>query len=235
MKKIIVAITVVTIIFSCLAAILNIDVVTKQCINFQCATIKIPLYLKLLGFLDRHYNYKRLVAGILKGAATQEEKAVNLFAWTSNNIKKAPEGFPIVDDHVWYIIVRGYGASDQSSDVFVTLCNYAGLKAFYRIVYTKDRKSAIVLSFVELGGKWAVFEPYNGVYFENNSGLPASVGDIKSNNWKARNISGTGGDIDYGKYFENLPDNIHKGFSRAEMQSPLKRIFFEFKKWLKIR
>ena len=58
---------------------------------------------------------------------------MEIFIWTCENIRKQPDGLPVIDDHVWHIIIRGYGEPDQSSDVFTTLCNYAGIRAFYAL------------------------------------------------------------------------------------------------------
>ena len=47
----------------------------------------------------------------------QKKKTLKIFIWTHKNIRKAPEGLPVIDDHVWHTIIRGYGINDQSSDV----------------------------------------------------------------------------------------------------------------------
>jgi hypothetical protein len=219
-----------------LVIIFNVNVNTWQGINYEWHTISIPLYLKILDFFDRHYNYKQLVKRITIDARTDQKCVMRIFEWTYKNIKKVPENFPIIDDHVWHIIVRGYGATDQFSDVFTTLCNYARLKAFYGIVYTKDKKSRIVLSFVRLYKEWTVFDPYNGIYFENKEGNIADIEDIRKNRYIIKNISDdTKLNFDYKKYLENLSTIQDIGLNRANIQSPLRRIIFEVKKWLKIK
>ncbi|MBL7196542.1 MAG: transglutaminase domain-containing protein [Candidatus Omnitrophica bacterium] len=211
--------------------LLNIKVSTRQGINFNVHTIKIPLYLKTLDFFDRHYNYKWTVQRIIGDSKTEEEKALKIFAWTYENIRKAPEGSPVIDDHVWHIIIRGYGVNDQSCDVFATLCNYAGLGAFFANAYNTDKTSAIPLSFVNIRGVWSVLDPFNGAYFVNHSGIAASVEQINRGDWVKMSLSGANSEeLDYKEYFDGLSEIKCAGLSRANIQSPLKRFIYQVKK-----
>lgn len=211
---------------------LNINVTTQQGINYRWQTIRIPLYLKILDFFDRHYNYKELVKRIVKDAKTDEERVLKIFEWTHANIKKVPNGFPTIDDHVWHIIVRGYGADDQSSDVFTTLCNYVGIDAFFSWVYTRDKSQRIPLSFVKIEKKWFIFDPYHGIYFKDKKGGLADINILKSNNWTPEGNK-EHLDIDYAIYFDNLPLIKDAGLKRANIQSPLNRLIFEIKRWIR--
>lgn len=211
---------------------LNIKVTTRQGVNYKIRTIRIPLYLKILDFLDRHYNYAQLVRSITDGSKSGEERVMRIFRWTYENIKMAPEGMPVIDDHVWYIIVRGYGKAEQSSDVFTTLCNYSGLDAFYYWVSGHAHTDKIVLSFVKMNTGWIILDIYHGVYFKNKKGGLADIVQIKSGNYTIENIPGVGAlDFDYKDYFANLPDIKDMGSSRGGIQSPPKRFIFEMKKW----
>jgi hypothetical protein len=214
--------------------ILNIKVTTQQGINYEVQTIEIPLYLKVLDFFDRHYNYKWTFERIIGDSKTEKEKALKIFKWTYENIKKTPEGYPVIDDHVWHIIVRGYGEVDQSADVFTTICNYADVDAFFYIVYDENRTSATTLSLVKLDGRWCVFDPYNGVYFKNKEGILAKIEDIINENWLIERI-GEPKDpqINYTLYLKNLPPINEIGLRRANVQSPINRLRYEIKKWLK--
>jgi len=210
--------------------LLNIEVSTCRGINYEVSIIKIPLYLKVLDFFDRHYNYNQLVKSIVKDVKTEEERVMKIFEWTYKNIREVPAGMPIIDDHVWHIIVRGYGASDQFSDVFTTLCNYAGLDAFYSWVYTQDRTKRIPLSFVRIKNKWYIFDPYHGAYFKDKKGRLADIETLKSNSiWTIETLTEKS-DIDYKSYFNMLllPERI--GLKRAHIQFPLRRTIFEIKK-----
>lgn len=213
--------------------LLNMQVTTRQGVNFKVSVIKIPLYLKVLDFFDRHYNYKNLVAKIIKKSDSPGDRVMKLFNWTSNNIKRAPSGYPIVDDHVWHIIVRGYGTDDQYQDVFTTLCNYAGVDAFFEFIYTKDNTKVISLSFVKLGKAWRVFDAYNGVFLQDKSGKLADLEQIKKKDWL---LGGIAKDIEieyYVPFLDNLPSFERIGLKRANIQSPLNRFLFQVGKWLK--
>jgi hypothetical protein len=230
MKKKVAKSIVILIIIISIVTLVNINVTTEQCINYKCHSIKIPLYLKVLDFFTRHYHYKQLVRGIIKDEKTDEGRVMKIFTWTYENIRKVPSGFPIIDDHVWHIIIRGYGQDDQVSDVFTTLCNYAGVYSFYLWVYTQDRKSKIPLSFVKIREKYFVFDPYHGIYFRDTRGQLADLETIKSK--KTWLVAGKHDEeiIDYAIYFNNLPNIKGKILKRANIQSPFRRIIFEIKK-----
>ena len=185
--------------------ILNTGVSTKQGVNYKVHTLRMPLYLKILDFFGRHYNYKLIVERITGDSSGEKDKVLKIFEWTHKNIRKTPEGYPVIDDHVWNIIVRGYGEDDQSSDVFTTLCNYAGLDAFLSWIDTKSHDYYIVLSFVRINGALRVFDPYNGVYFKNNKGKLADIEEIGKGNWLIEKINTSNShDVEYANYFKNL-------------------------------
>lgn len=221
-------------IIAALLVILNLQVTSKQGINYVVRDIKMPLYIKVFEFMDRDYHYKKLVAGICQGHNSDEDKALALFAWVCQNIKKdMPKGWPVVDDHVWNIIARGYGVSDQFSDVFTTLCNYAKLNAFYGFTYHKDGKKMIIFSFVKISGRWRAFDPYRGCYFKNRKGVIADIEELRSGSGWSTESMGEMPDIDYPTYFSNLPTIKDINLSRPSIQSPLHRIIFELKKRFK--
>lgn len=212
---------------------LNINVSTRQGINYQWKTLKIPLYLKLLDFFDRHYNYKELAKKVTAGSSTYAEKASKIFDWTTRNIREVPAGMPVMDDHAWYIIIRGYGASDQSSDVFTTLCNYAGIDAFFFPVYSQDRKSAVYLSVARLNKKWFIFDPFNGVYFTDSKGEMIDIDSIRSGReWKAV-IGNKRQDINYRDYLADFPSIKNMALQRSSIQSPFNRFIYEIRRRLK--
>lgn len=211
------------------------DVTTKQCIDSVCRTKSIPLYLKLLDFMDRHYNYSYLVHNIIKDSDTDKEKVLKLFEWTQNNLRRLPEGFSIIDDHAWNIIIRGYGVSDQFSDVFTTLCNYAGIPAYFKKIYQKNSDLITVFSFVKVKKRWRVFDPYRGAYFTDRNGDFADIDDFRNNNWQLQVL--TEKEIprfNYKVYLENLPTPEDVGLTRPSIQSPMRRLIFEIKNLTKI-
>lgn len=230
--KVFLLICCITVVF---ISVSNINVSSRKGVDSQLYTIRMPLYLKVLDFLDRHFNYQLLVNSIITDKQSDEARVLSVFEWTHNNIKKMPEGLPVVDDHVWHIIIRGYGQSDQSCDVFTTLCNYAGIKAFYLLLNLPDSKKRVPLAFVLLSRKWYVFDPYNGVYFINSEGDLVDLEFMKSKkDWQMKLLNqSVHKHIDYETCLENIPELSNSVLYRANIQSPLNRLRFELKKWIK--
>lgn len=212
MKKIHRRLLFVFVLLASVAAVLNINVTRQQGIDYERYTISLPLYLKILDFFDRHYNYQLLAKKIISGAGTDEERVMRVFNWTYRNIRQAPGGFPVIDDHIWHVIIRGYGTMDQYNDAFTTLCNYAGAQAFFFNVYSRDKAKKRVFSAVRFGGKWHIFDPYCGVYFKD-ARQAECIGEMP--------------DVDYDVYFDNFPEVSDPGFTRPNLQSPLRRLLFE--------
>jgi len=225
---------IIILIIGCLGAIflLNAQVTSRKCIDYSCKTVEIPLYLKLLDFFDRHYSYKHLAVEITKDSKTQEETAVAVFDWVTSNLREVPEGFPVIDDHIWNIIIRGYGTNDQFCDVFATLCNYAGLEAIYLWVTASDGKSRIPLSLVKIDQRWSVFDPYNVFYFRSREGALAGINDLKSGDWIIEDTRGLN-QPQYHLYFMNLPEINQMGLHRSNIQSPVRRLIYQIKRKLK--
>ncbi len=213
------------------AVAFNIPVTSQKGVNYSVQTIKIPLYLKVLDFFDRHYNYKVLVEKITENSKGEEERAKRILKWTLANIRENPSGLPVIDDHVWHIIVRGYGVDDQFQDVFTTLCSYAGLNAFFDWVQPAGA-SKKALSFVRLKGRWSAFDVYNGTYFiRKDDGEIANIDDLMSGNWRPVSISSEK-IPDYSEYVKYLKtiDYDHWFYKRAAIQSPIKRFIYWLKK-----
>ena len=213
--------------FFCFVFFLNISLTTQQCADYRCRTVSIPLYLKVLDFFDRHYNYKQLTKTIAKDVKDKETRAIKILEWTQANIKRNPRDLPVIDDHVWHIIIRGYGVDDQFQDVFSALCNYSGMEALFITLNAKDSAVKKPLSFVKLKNGWSIFDAYNGVYFQNKTGKIASIKDIISGDWQALSICAEQIQ-DYGIYFQNLSSlDIEKNkLTRSSIQSPFKRFLF---------
>lgn len=211
--------------------VLNIEGTTRQGVDYKVQTLRLPLYLKMLDFYDRHFNYKLLAGRITAGAVKDEDKVMAIFKWTVENLREQPKELKVIDDHVWHIIVRGYGVNDQFSDVFTTLCDYAGLEAFFARVYDKGKRSRLPFSFVKVDKSWRVFYPYNGAYFMNKNGHFASVEEIIKGDWAEVRIGSLKDKgIVYKDYFgEGIADIIlsdsHR-FSRANIQSPINRFIY---------
>lgn len=210
-----------------LAVFLNIPLSTKEGVNFKVRTIRIPLYIKVIEFLDRDYRYKILAKEITAGCENDEEKTIALFDWVIKNIHDTPKGFDVIDNHVLDIIIRRYGASDQKADVFTTLCLYAGLPAFWRVENIDDGSRRIVLSYVKLSGKWCVIDVQRKIIIRKDNGELASVEDIISDMSIVKREGEKAGIDSYEKYFIGL-EPINKNFiSKEEKQKPFYRIMYE--------
>jgi len=218
-------------------AILNLDTSITCGVNGHYSEIHMPLYVKWIEFLGRHYEYKRMAKAITAGCKNDEERVLALLGWVHQNIKDTPQGMPSFDDHVLNIIIRRYGVPEQFQDVFATLSSYSGSPAFWQRIYDKDHRARYPLSFVNMHGKWRVFDAYRGKFFRANAGDIASVEDIMHDRSLIK-----GDDVDaivyrgvpYKEFYYNLQPLTQPTTLRAEKQMPLKRIVFEIKKILGI-
>ena len=227
---------IVFLLFLCLIALLNINVSTRQGVDYKLSIITLPLYLKVLNFYDRHYNYKWLVKQITGHLDTREDKILRLFHWTHETIKPQPESLPIMDGHVWDIYIRGYGTRANFHDIFSTLCNYIGADAFFTTIYIKDSGRGIQLSFVRIKRGWVAFNPHKGFYFRNHTGDLTTIEEVDEQDWHFVKLSQT--DISKAYYEQYIVENLPriKKFSskliRANIQSPINRLRFQLHMWL---
>jgi len=156
-------------------AILNLPTTTRQGIDYRVTEYTIPLYMKAIDYLQRHYQYGLLASRICAGKATDTDCVSALYEWTHENIPSTPPGWRVVDDHVLHIIIRGHGKSDQIADVFTTLATYADVPAFFRHVIDPDSGADLVLSFARVGGEWVPFDVERHVSFRDPKGRLMSV------------------------------------------------------------
>ncbi|MCM8790640.1 MAG: hypothetical protein NC938_02960 [Candidatus Omnitrophica bacterium] len=189
---------------------------------------KIPLYAKACGFLYRDWMYKDIVRSIVNDKMSDEEKALAIMRWTTENIKgKVPVGLKTVDDHPLNIIIRQYGQEDQLEDVFTILCSYTGVYGGMYKCYNDDKSKFIILSFVNTKtGQWLIFDVSKNKYFLNDKGGVASVSDylegkiILSDEDKAM----------YGDYFDDIRNIDFSSMTRASEQMPIRRVMVEMRK-----
>lgn len=208
--------------------VLNIEVTTRQGINFHVHQIRIPLYLKALDYLDRHFNYQQLVRTITAGINEKDDKVLKALDWVHTNIRHTPPGFPIVDDHPMNIIIRGYGVDDQFEDIFTILCYYAGAKAFYVNIKNHDGRYFQV-SFVKLRHGWSVMSAYSGIYIKNGD-RAATIDEImKDRSLIGPFASGIKG-FDEKAFLDFInASNFDKYLARTLVQSPYGRLGYLLK------
>ena len=209
-------------------AALTIPAATKQGIDYHVATHKIPLYIKAADFVSRHYHYQALADEITAGAANDTDRALAVFAWTRNRIHITPKGWPIVDDHILHIIIRGHGVSDQLADVFATLATYADVPAYWT-VFNKD-DYGVIPTFVLVDGHWTMFDTTYGFVFRNRAGGLASVEELAAD---PRLIDDAAGglrinDVPYSAYVAPALASLTPPHPlRAQLQMPWPRVRYE--------
>jgi len=236
-KKCFIGSIVIISVFLVAISFLNTDTITRQGINYKDREIKIPLYLKLHNFFDRHLNYQWTVNQIVNDRMTDQQKAEAIFEWTIQHIIRQPPQLPVIDDHPWHIIVRSYGVADQMADVFAVLSNYAGLKSFILDCEGIEGSDPRYISFgaVFFDGAWHLCDPYRQTIFLNNQNKWATTSELVASGWKAKYIGNSAqhnGRVRYESYFKKLNvinyDNLHRNH-RSAIQDPLARFRFFLK------
>ncbi len=208
-------------------------VTTRQGINYQITTHRLLLVNKAFGFVHRDGEYRRLAAQTTRGLSNDQARAEALLNWTKAHISRTPKGRPILDDHILNIILRGYGAEDQMADVFATLLTYAGVPAFWRVVSLRNREASLILTFVQMDGRWTIWDVARGKALKNEDGALADVAELSRNPGLATLTMGsmTLRGHPYPQYLEEglMPFEVPE-ILRAEKQMPQKRLLFELKK-----
>jgi hypothetical protein len=207
----------------------------RQGVNFQVLEVELPLWRKIWHFLDRHWQYQEILSYILNGSESPTERTLKLFAWTHHKIRPAPEGFPVVDDHVLNIIIRGYGGNDQVADVFASLLAYADVPARWYYLPVPGESARLTVVTVKLEGAWRVMDPYYGNVFRTKDGTLASVEDIERDPTIVDRVSApaTHRGVPYREYFSNIAHvRTHPGFNRGPRQAPWYRLTNEVKRRL---
>ena len=165
--------------FAVVAAAVGIGlwpVATRVGLNYQLSSKRIPLYEKVINFLSRDLQARRLAKEIVAGASTDEEKLLKIFSWVTEYVRPAPPGFPVVDDHILHTIIRGYGADDQRAEAFVVLTGYAGLRgSVVRLEPPGHPNVFLYVALVTSGAHTYLFDITNRVIFRDERGHLADL------------------------------------------------------------
>ncbi|MBZ5559452.1 MAG: hypothetical protein LAO77_19445 [Acidobacteriia bacterium] len=207
-------------------AIANVPTTTLRGVNYVVTPQSLPLYAKALDFLDRDVNFRRLSAQVAGGATTDDARLRAAFDWTRANIRDTPAGYPVVDDHIWHIVVRGYGQDDQKSDVFTTILTYAGVPAYWIFIGPRPE---LPLSFVQIGAAWRLVDVANGVIFRVPSGGLATPEELARDRSLLQQGPPTYGGLPYARLFDRFSPPIPPDVTRAQMQMPGPRLWFQMK------
>lgn len=198
--------------------------------NFVVSEHTVPLWVKAVDFISRDVNLASTARAVLANAAGADAKAAAAFAWTRANIRPQPPELPTVDDHIWHIIVRGYGLSDQQADVFTTLLSYEDVRAYWML--TRDAAHAAALSYVWIRGDWRVYDVGRGVIFRGRRGDLATPGEIARDRGLIMAAAEAAGldAADYVARFDGYQPPVAPDVSRADMQMPRRRLWQEMRR-----
>jgi transglutaminase superfamily protein len=212
-----------------LVGVANVPTTTRQGVNYVVTARTLPAYVKALDFVERSVNYEQLARQIAGGAASDEGRMRAVFDWTRANIRDTPAGFPVIDDHVWHIIIRGYGQADQKADVFTTLLSYAGVPAYWIFIGPRPE---LTLSLANVDGRWRPIDVDNGVLFRMPDGRQATVEDLAADHRLAAQGPARYGGVEYQRYFERFRVPEAPALTRPQMQMLWPRAWFNVKRGL---
>ena len=235
-RKILAAVVLVLIAGGC--TILNLPTTTRQGINYKVTVRRIPLYAKAIDFLHRHYQQQQIADGICDARASDADCVLALFEWTHQHVPRTPEGWTIVDDHVTNIIIRGHGMSDQIADVFATLCVYAGVPAFFKVLDDPAQPRHLVLAFARIGDRWVPFDVENRVVFHNRRGELAGIDELLADSSLIdEQTAGNFGELPYSRYISarNLRPFTVPNPLRATLHQPWPRLRYELRRLVGLR
>jgi len=207
--------------------------VTRQGIDYHVSRHSIPLYVKAIDFLHRHNQYQALADEITHGLRTDQDRVMAVYRWTREHIRPTPAGWPIVDDHVLNIIIRGYGLGDQSADVFTTLSTYAGVPAFWRALRIPEGTRWLILSFARVDGRWVMLDVGEGLLFTDANGRWLNASEAIEH---PETLSGfkTKSGVFNQRYLDPLrPFRVPKTL-RPQKQMPWLRLIYELRRALRL-
>lgn len=203
----------------------NWPVMTRYGVDYKWSVVQIPLYEKAINFLSRDFQARRLAKEVTRGALDDQDKILKIFYWIGENVRPTPEGFPVKDDHVLNIIIRGYGAPDQRSEAFALMASYAGFPGSVATLKVPGAVNTLVVALVQTREKTILLDVNNQILFRNQNGSLADLEDLLRD---PRLIAGASGrlkihGIPYEWYFMELKD-LRPTFFRMEQQKPWSRL-----------
>jgi hypothetical protein len=200
-------------------------------VNFVVTQQRLPLWVKAMEFIDRDRNMAETSRAILGGIDGDEARAAAALAWTRANIRNVPAGFPILDDHIWHVVIRGYGQSDQQADVFTTLLAYAGVPAYWTLI--GDQPEEIPISYVRIRDRWRVYDVHRGLVFRNTGGELATPEELAANHDLIRTAAAAAAVADGENYltrFTGYRAPVAPDVMRADLQMPGRRLWYEIRR-----
>lgn len=163
-----------------LVAVGSLPTTGETMIDFVPRTVTQPLYVKALGFVLRDAEMRDLSARVVGEARAPEEKAERILRWANANVRPTPAGMPVVDDHPYNIVVRGYGQADQAADVFANVAAYAGMPGGVVFSRRPDGRNYYAFAMVRIGDGDVIFDVREGRSFRDRSGRLATVAQLRA-------------------------------------------------------
>ena len=199
---------------------------TRYGVNYRWSSRTITLFEKSVHFISRDLQTRRLTAELTRGIEPGEPTLIHLFEWATANVRPTPEGFPVMDDHPLYILIRGYGAGDQRIEAFALLASYAGFPAAAVTLRAPGMEGGLMVAAVRDGPRTLVFDVMNGLVFRNEDGRLADLTELSRNPLLVRRAAGdlTIGGVPYARFFEGADPHAFS-FSRMEGQKPWPRLW----------
>ena len=141
-------------------------------VDFVVTDHTLPLWIKAVDFVDRDLNLGQTARQVLGDIRGDEAKTIAALEWTVAHVREQPLNLPTVDDHVWHVIVRGYGQPDQQADVFTTLLAYEGIPAYWMLIGTPPNE--LPIAYVSVNGRWRVIDAAHRIVFRTAAGEMAT-------------------------------------------------------------
>ena len=203
-------------------------VTTRYGVNYQWSIKRISLFEKTVNFISRDVQVRRLAAEVAGSASSEEQRVLAIFAWVVRNVRPTPEGFPIVDDHVLHILIRGYGAPDQRAEALAVLASYNGMPATAAPVSIPEGRVSLALTLVRVDRRIAVFDVTHELAFWNNAGVLADLDEIAREPALVTGVVGgiSVSGVPYERYVDAIR-GLRPVFDRMERQKLWPRIKFE--------
>lgn len=196
-------------------------------VNHVISTQTLPLWAKTVDFLRRDMNMSATAREVIGPHGDADARATAALAWTRGRVLLQPAALPIIDDHLWHIIVRGYGERDQLADVFTALLSYAGVPAYWTLV--GQPPDELPLSFVWIRDQWRVYDVAHGIAFRNRQMDLATPAELAADP-QLITAAAAAAHLDaarYAAYFTGFQPPVAPDVSRADLQMPRRRLWQE--------
>lgn len=200
-------------------------VTTRVGVDLVVSSHRLTLIEKTVHFLSRHWQTRRIAQSIVNPKQDYEEKVERILAWVDGHIRPVPDGFLVVDDHPLHIILRGYGAVDQRTEVFTLLASYSGLPASTAFLKPEGKRETLVIALVHWKGNLYPVDVEHNILFKTPDGKPADLNALKEHpEW----IEAASGNqivrgLPYSDYWGRI-GLIKPSFTRMELQKPWSRL-----------